>query len=63
MRLVTDQLTSNHSRRSYRTALLRFFAWVRFSGGTPGSTKALASQYRAHLLEQGLSSATINLQL
>ena len=63
MRLVTDQLTSDHSRRSYRTGLLCFFAWVRTSGAVPGFSKALAGQYRTHLLEQGLSSATINLRL
>ena len=63
MCLVTDQLTSDHSRRSYRTGLLRFFAWVRTSGAAPTFTKALAGQYRTSLLEQGLSSATVNLRL
>ena len=61
--LVLDSVTSEHSRRSHRTGLLRFFSWVRTLDGPPTFTKALAGQYRSHLLEQGLSSASINLRL
>jgi integrase/recombinase XerD len=61
--LVLNSVTSPHSRRSYRTGLERFFVWVGAPGTTPTFTKALAGQYRTHLLEQGLSSASINLRL
>ena len=60
---MLDSVTSPHSRRSYRTGLERFFGWVRTSGVAPTFTKALAGQYRSHILEQGLSSASINLRL
>jgi site-specific recombinase XerD len=63
MALVLDSVTSPHSRRSYKTGLECFFAWVRVSATAPTFTKALAGQYRTHLLAQGLSSASINLRL
>ena len=61
--LVLDGITSEHSRRSYRTGLVRFFGWVRSSGADPAFTKALVGQYRSLLLTDGLSSASINLRL
>ena len=65
--LVRNDVTSEHSRRSYRTSLLRFFAWTRSSaalgGRRPHFSKALVGEYRSHLLEQGLSPASINLRL
>src|SRR5260370_11931460 len=61
--LVLHGVTSVHSRRSYRTGLEAFFAWIRVSGAGPGFTKALAQQYRSALLANRLSSATINLRL
>lgn len=61
--LVLDSVTSPHSRRSYRTGLECFFAWVRLLGARSEFSKALVGQYRSHLLEQGLSSASINLRL
>jgi integrase/recombinase XerD len=61
--LVLDGLTSEHSRRSYRTGLVAFFAWIRESGAPPAFTKALGQQYRTALLRDGLSSSTINLRL
>ena len=59
--LVLDSVTSPHSRRSYRTGLERFFAWAIV--GRAHFSKALVGAYRSHLLDQGLSSATINLRL
>ena len=61
--LVLDSVTSAHSRRSYRTGLVPFFIWVRTSRSVPTFTKALVGEYRASLLEAGLSAATVNLRL
>jgi hypothetical protein len=61
--LVLHGVTSVHSRRSYRTGLEGFFAWIRVSGAGPGFTKALAQQYRSALLANRLSSSTINHRL
>jgi integrase/recombinase XerD len=60
---VLHGVTSVHSRRSYRTGLEAFFAWIRVSGAGPEFTKALAQQYRSALLANRLSSSTINLRL
>lgn len=61
--LVLDGVTSAHSRRSYRTGLERFFAWIPNSGTGPTFSRALVQQYRAYLLEVGTSPATLNLRL
>jgi integrase/recombinase XerD len=63
IRLVLDGVTSMHSRRSYRTGLEAFFAWIRSLDSKPGFTKALVQQYRSTLLANGLSPSTINLRL
>ena len=63
IRLVLDGVTSIHSRRSYRTGLEAFFAWIRCLGSKPGFSKALVQQYRSNLLANGLSPSTINLRL
>ena len=47
--LVLDTVTSEHSRRSYRTALVRFFGWIRASEAAPTFTKALVGEYRGSL--------------
>jgi integrase/recombinase XerD len=64
--LVLDGMTSKHSKRAYGKALTDFFAWMRTSYmdmEAPGFTKALVQEYRAALLERGLSASTINLRL
>lgn len=61
--LVLDSVTSEHSRRSYRAGLVRFFGWIQMSGSRPTFTKALVGEYRAVLLASGLSAATVNLRL
>ncbi len=61
--LVLDGVTSDHSRRSYRTGLVRFFDWIRTSGSGPAFTRALVQQYRPHLVAAGMSSSTLNLRL
>ncbi len=66
LRLVLDGMTSKHSRRAYAKGLTDFFAWVRsiyIESEAPGFSKALVQQYRAALLERGLSASTINLRL
>lgn len=57
--LVTDGLTSAHSRRAYRHALEGFAAWYD-EAGRPGLSKATINHYRAHLIDRGLSSASVN---
>ncbi len=61
--LVLDGVTSEHSRRSYRTGLVGFFAWVRTSGAAPAFTRALVQQYRAAQIAAGTSASTLNLRL
>ena len=64
--LVLDGMTSKHSKRAYGKALTDFFAWMRttyIDKEAPSFTKALVQEYRAALLERGLSASTINLRL
>ena len=61
--LVLDGVTSEHSRRSYRTGLVAFFAWIRTSGSGPAFTRALVQQYRAEQISAGMSASTLNLRL
>ena len=61
--LVLDSVTSAHSRRAYRIGLVFFWTWARALDGRLGFSKATVAEYRTHLLEQGLSSATVNLRL
>lgn len=57
--LVTDGLTSDHSRRAYRRALETFGEWYN-AAGRPGLTKATINSYRAYLVDRGLSSSSVN---
>ena len=64
--LVLNGMTSKHSKRAYGKAFTDFFAWMRatyMETEAPSFTKALVQEYRAVLLERGLSAATINLHL
>ncbi len=64
--LVLDGMTSKHSKRAYGKALTDFFAWIHTSykeSEAPSFSKALVQEYRAALLERGLSASTINLRL
>jgi integrase len=60
---VLHGVTSEHSRRSYRTGLRAFFAWAGAAGERPAFSKALVQQYRAELIRRGSSASTINLRL
>ncbi len=57
--LVTDGLTSEHSRRAYSKALADFLAW-HTAEGRPGLTKATVQRYKAVLQSGGLSASTVN---
>lgn len=59
IRLVTDGLSSEHSRRAYNKALRDFLAW-HSAQGRPQLSKALVQRYRLKLEGDGLSSSTIN---
>lgn len=59
VQLVTDSLTSAHSRRAYGRALTGFLTWHE-AQGRPGFSKATVNAYKAHLLGDGLSPAAIN---
>lgn len=62
LRLVTDGLGSEHSRRAYENALAGFLAW-HAEQGCPPLNKALVQAYKAHLQAQGLAPSTVNLRL
>lgn len=57
--LVTDSVTSPHSKRAYSRALLGFLDWYERSGRA-GFSKATVNAYRAYLLEEGKSRSSIN---
>jgi site-specific recombinase XerD len=59
IRLVTDSLSSENSRRAYGKALADFLAWYA-AVGKPGLTKATVQRYKTLLQESGLSPATVN---
>jgi integrase len=60
--LVLDGLTSKHSKRAYRRALLDFLAWHTVQGRPPLS-KALVQKYKTKLEGEGLAPSTINQRL
>ena len=57
--LVLDGLTSRHSKRAYRRALVDFIKWFRTSGD-PALTKATVQQYAAQLHKRGVGAVGIN---
>ena len=61
--LVLDCLASPHSRRAYHRALGEFFAWYLSNASREGFTRAVLGRYRSHLIERGLSAASVNLSL
>ena len=61
--LVLDSLASGHSRRAYGRALGEFFAWYPSNASGEGFTRAVLGRYRSHLIERGLSAASVNLSL
>ena len=63
LKLVLDSLASPHSRRAYHRALGEFFAWYPSNASGEGFTRAVLGRYRSHLIERGLSAASVNLSL
>ena len=61
--LVLDSLASPHSRRAYHRALGEFFAWYPSKASGEGFTRAVLGRYRSHLIDRGLSAASVNLAL
>ena len=61
--LVLDSLASPHSRRAYGRALGEFFSWYAANASGEGFTRAVLGRYRSHLIERGLSAASVNLAL
>ena len=61
--LVLDGLGSEHSRRAYGRALGEFFSWYQQHAAGAGFTRATLQRYRSHLVERGLSAASVNLAL
>src|ERR1039458_5226356 len=61
--LVLDSVHSPESKRAYGRGLDRFLDWFQSERPTTGFTKATVQRYRAHLLESGLSSSTVNLHM
>lgn len=61
--LVLDAVTSPESKRAYGRGLDHFLQWVQREKPTSGFSKATVQKYRTHLIDSGLSSSTVNLQL
>lgn len=59
--MIRDAMVSTHSKRAYLKAVDNFFALIE-SVGRPIS-RALLMQYRAAMIDAGLSASTINLRL
>ena len=60
-RLFTNSLVSAHTKRAYITAFNQFFALAAATGRAV--CRALLMEYRAQMIEQGLSATTINVRL
>lgn len=62
IKMVTDGLTSEHSRRAYEKALHEFMNWY-IEKGAPELKKAVVQEYKKYLQDLKLSHATINQRL
>jgi integrase len=60
-RLFTNSLVSAHTKRAYITAFNQFFALAAATGRAV--CRALLMEYRARMIEEGLSATTINVRL
>ncbi len=61
--LVLDSVNSPASKRAYNHGLDHFLSWYQSERPAAGFTKATVQQYRARLLQSGLSASTINLHI
>lgn len=62
IKLVTDGLTSENSRRAYGKALEDFITWYT-AQGKPGLTKAMVQEYKTVLQDAGLSPSSVNVRM
>ena len=62
MSLVLDAVDSPHTRRAYRRALTDFLSWHQ-TQLAPTLTIAVVQRYRAYLLDEAYSAASINQRL
>ena len=60
-RIFRNSLVSAHTKRAYTAAFNQFFALVAETGRPV--CRALLMEYRAQLIDQGLSASTINVRL
>ncbi len=61
--LVVEGVSSEHSKRAYRTGLKQFFAWWAVETCALPFSRALVQRYRAYLEAQAKSASTINQRL
>jgi site-specific recombinase XerD len=60
-RIFKNSLVSAHTKRAYIAAFNQFFALVAETGRSV--SRALLMEYRAQMIDQGLSASTINVRL
>src|ERR1039458_5756842 len=60
-RMLKNSLVSAHTKRAYLAAFNQFFALVAETGRSV--SRALLMEYRAQMIDQGLSASTINVRL
>lgn len=63
IQMVLDSVTSPQSKRAYSKALQDFLGWYSDTQPEGGLRKATVQQYRALLVDAGLSASTVNLRL
>jgi site-specific recombinase XerD len=61
--LVIDSVPAAESKRAYARAIDNFFDWFQAKRPSTGFSKATVQSYRSVLIESGLSSSTISLNL
>lgn len=59
IKLVVDDLTSEHSQRVYKKAIVDFLTWWH-SAGKPVLSKAIVNEYRQFLIAAGAGSSVVN---
>jgi integrase/recombinase XerD len=60
--VVENSVSSQHSRRAYRTAIIDFLCWYRLVGAA-GFSRSVVQQYRSELLSRRLAPSSINIRL
>jgi site-specific recombinase XerD len=60
--VVENSVSSQHSKRIYRAAIVDFVVWCRLAGAA-GFSRAVVQQYRSELLSRQLAASSINIRL